>query len=220
MQPPNKHGFRKYCLDSDALVEGQTLRTYVRELGAQARLDEAAEVCHDRIHGKHASDREYSEQKYKSPIYFGEGGEFLRHCYFDFFGYEYDLKEVWSVNADDGAIPKDLGWDGGAVTTDGRHPVYFQDKTTEVHDKDYKMNDGSRVMNFAGSAAMHAIANENVDAERARFILWTTANGLDRSLLDRLHGKVEVVACESIAERVDGCESFWIKVARELSMGE
>lgn len=217
MPVANRHGFYRYCLDANALVEGMTLRTYVRELGSQAMSDEATAACRDSVGRRHISDTQFKERGYKSPTYFGEGGEFLRHCYFEFFGYEYGVKEVWSINADRGAIREDLGWDGGATTLAGDHPVYFQDKTTENHDKEHMMNDGSRIMNFVGSAAMHAIAVESIDAERARFILWTTASGLDRSLLERLHGQVEVVACKSITEKIDGNTTFWNIVSEKLA---
>ena len=219
MHPPNQHGFYRYCIDGNVLVERMTLRAYVQELGVQAMSARAVRVCHDRPRKRNSEDQEFSICGYKSPIYFGEGGEFLRHCYFEYFGgdREYGLKDVWSVNTDHGSIPDDLGWDGGAVTIDGCHPVYFQDKTTEDHQKKHQMNDGSRIMNFVGSAAMHSIAVESIDAERARFILWTTAAGLDRTLLERLHGKVEVVACKSITRKVDGNKEFWNMVAEKLS---
>ena len=219
---PNQHRFRKYCIDGSQLVAGKTLRYYVKELAKQAKTQQSVEIYGGTNREKYLSDPEYRKNSYLSPIYFGEGGEFLRHCYFEFFGHKYNLEAVWSLNTDHGAIADDLGWDGGAVSivssvdatgveTNKGAPVYFQDKTTERFGHLHSINDGSRLMNFFGSAALHAIASGQ--AEISRFIVWTSGKGLNKALYTRTHGRVEVVGNDRISEDTDGNTTFWNYVA-------
>lgn len=217
MPGQHDHRFPQYCLDGNALVERKTLRTYVKTLGQQAMTAEAAEAYSEKPREKYRSDKEYGKRGYLSPSYFGEGGEFLRHCYFEFFGRKHRLENVWSLNKGHGAVPVDMGWDGGATCTDSGAPVYIQDKTTEKHGNFHEMNDGSRIMNFAGSAAMHAIASGH--GNDARFVVWTTAKGLHPTLEARMHGRVEVVACQAIGGSVDGNTDFWDMVSGKLAKG-
>lgn len=220
IMPSNDHRFPDRCLDGGALVVRKTLRTFVKALGEQAKTQAAADAYSEPPRAKYRKDRSHGKQGLLSPTYFGEGGEFLRHCYFEFFGRSHNLEGVWSLNASHGSIPEDLGWDGGAVSIGRGDPIYIQDKTTGKHASRHEMNDGSRVMNFVGSAAMHAIASERdgngTVATNARFILWTTAKGVHRTLERRMHGMVEVVGCERISRDVDGVEGFWDFVSGKL----
>lgn len=225
MSLPNQHRFRKYCIEGSQLVEGKTLRYYVNELAKQAKTQRSVEIYGHTNKQKYVNDPAYSRNSYLSPVYFGEGGEFLRHCYFEFFGHKYNLEAVWSVNKDHGAIADYLGWDGGAVSskssvnaigveTSQGAPVYFQDKTTERFGHLYSMNDGSRLMNFFGSAALHAIATGQ--AEFARFIVWTSGKGMNKVLHRKTHGRVEVVGNDRISEDTDGNTAFWNYVAEKF----
>lgn len=111
----------------------------------------------------------------------------------------------------------DLGWDGGATCADSGDPVYIQDRTTEKHGSFHEMNDGSLLMNFVGSAAMHAVASGH--GNDARFVVWTTAKVLHPTLKARMHGRIEVVACHAIGGSVDGSTDFWGMASRKLIKG-
>ena len=202
MNPPNEHRFPKYCLDAEGLTKRPFLQVYVEELHRQAKSSEAVAV-YGKVRGTNMAT-----------FYEGEGGEFLRHCYFEAFGHEepYNLKDIWSLNMSEGLVPDDLGWDGTAVDAATGSPVYIQDKTTVKHETLLTMDSG--LMTFAGSAALHA--RKNGVAETARFLVWTTAAGLDWTLMDRMHEQVEVVAFKEISQRVDGNNEFWRLVADKL----
>ena len=218
MMKPNQHRFPRYCIDPDALTKGRTLEAYVHYLGEQANDQRAAHAYLNDIRGNEISS---SLGAYKSPSYFGDGGEFLRHCFFNFFGSHFYLRDVWSVNGDDGILCRDMGWDGGAVTSKefnwarSGSPVYIQDKTTHDFEKVYRTNDRSRIMNFVASAAMDAIVQGT--AHEARFILWTTGKGI-HSVLDRNTARrIEVVGYDKVTDLVNDHDEFWNSVAVVLS---
>ena len=221
MSAPNRHRFPQHCIDLDALIQGRTLESYLRALANQAN-DEAATRTY--LNGVCGTDVSEHRESYASPEYFGEGGEFLRHCFFDFFGSRFCLRDIWSVNARSGVIQRDRGWDGGAVTSKSHRnhdwaskgdPVYIQDKTTRNFSKLYETNDGSRIMNFVGAAAMDAIVQGH--AQKARFILWTTGKGLHYILEQNVGERLEVVGYEAISNLVDYCDDFWKSVAMNAS---
>lgn len=226
MKKANQHRFRRYCIDGRQLVEGKTLRTFVKSLARQSKSKRSQEIYGDRVREKYALENDYAKRGFRSPIYFGEGGEFLRHCYFEFFCHKYNLEEVWSLNSDHGPISEDLGWDGGAVSATNRthadsvvvrsgSPIYIQDKVTEHHERLHSLNDGSRLMNFFGSASLHAIATGRGDD--SRFIVWTTGKGIDKALYKRTHGRVEIVGSEAISEDIDGNSVFWKYVSSKFT---
>ena len=222
---PNQHRFRKYCFDGSQLVAGKTLRSYVKALAKQAKTQQSVEIYGNTNRQKYVNDPEYSRNSYLSPAYFGEGGEFLRHCYFEFFGHKYNLEAVWSVNKDHGALADYLGWDGGAVSSNSSvdangietskgAPVYFQDKITERFGHLHSINDGGSFMNFFGSAALHAMSIGQT--EFSRFIVWTSGKGMNKTLHRITHGRVEVVGNNRISEDTDGNTAFWNYVAEKF----
>lgn len=221
MSASNRHRFPQHCVDSDALTKGRTIEAYVHALASQADDERASHAYLRDIRGTDVSEHRGC---YASPEYFGDGGEFLRHCFFDFFGSHFCLEDVWSVNADSGILDKDRGWDGGAVTSQSssKHawagegdPVYIQDKTTEDFSRTYMTNDNSRIMNFVGAAAVDAIVKEH--AQRSRFIVWTTGTGLHPVLDQNIGGRVEVVGYGKITQLANNCEDFWMSVAKALA---
>ena len=215
MSASNRHRFSRHCVDPCALTLGRTVEAYIHELDTQSATRQAGDAYYECMRKKKNSEVS------SSSFYFGDGGEFLRHCFLDFFGSHFSLREVWSVNADDGVLDEDIGWDGGATTSCDHMwaqeggPVYIQDKTTRDFDKFFKINDGSKIMNFVGSAAMDAISREK--GQQARFILWTTGRGVHHSLERSTAGRVEVIGYERITKLANNCEDFWQSVARALA---
>ena len=72
-------------------------------------------------------------------------------------------------------------------------------------------------MNFWGSAAMHAIASGH--GSDTRSVVWTPAKGLHPTLEARMHGRVEVVACQAVGGSVDGSTDFWGTASRKMTKG-
>ena len=215
MSACNRHRFPRHCVDPDALTRGRTVEAYIHELDKQSATTQAGDAYHEHMRKK------INSEESSSSFYFGDGGEFLRHCFLDFFGSHFSLREVWSVNADDGILDEDIGWDGGATTSCNHmwaqegDPIYIQDKTTRDFDKFFKINDGSRIMNFVGSAAMDAISHKT--GQKARFILWTTGQGFHHTLERSTAGRVEVISYEKITKLANNCEDFWQSTAEALA---
>ena len=202
------HSFPDYCIGKDLLANSQTVAGYLDTLDSQSRNSEAKR--------KYISPAEED----RSIAYFGAGGEFLAHCYFEYFYKEYNLHEICSVDGR-GMSKRDKGWDIEAKTLEERKHrkivnakmdslVYIQVKTMTDPKYIHKINDGSRIMNFVGASAMDAISREQ--GHSARFVLWTTGGGIDRILDDNTCKRIEVISRNEIASYIDDNTRFWIHV--------
>ena len=202
-----QHRFQRYCIDPDKLTHGRTLEAFLHVLKNQSN-EEIAVQSYGK--GKELTDFAEHETTYRSPLYFGEGGEFLSHCFFEYYKDKYSIENIVSVNCN---IANDRGWDREAVTTRNfkwatcGSPVYIQDKTTLNSNKIFRMNDGSRIMNFLGAAAMDAITKGK--AQEARFILWTTGKSVHFSVDKVTFDRLEVVNGEMISSLINDNEKFW-----------
>ena len=216
------HSFHKYVVDAKALVKTNTLRGFNRELARQSNTDEAV-AKYQVLNGKPEED--YSQ--FKSPLYYGGGVEFLAESYFSFFGSAYNLTDIKSV--DDWDHPeRDRGSDHKAVSlkrqkykvpniiTEPASPVRIQTKGTLNPLKEHKTNDGSRIMNFVGSALAEACKSGS--AYQTRLILFTLGKGLHYRLEENTYRKIEVVHNKEIAKKIDNNPFFWNHVRERFGL--
>lgn len=207
------HSFSKYVIDAEALVKSQTLKSFNVELARQANTDEAVKKY--QVLNKSA-DEDYNN--FKSPLYYGAGVEFLSEGYFEFFDSDYNLKEI--VSMDDWDNPeKDRGSDHKAVSqkkvkykkqgiiSQPGSPIRFQTKGTLNPTKEHMTNDGSRIMNFVGSALAEACKGQT--AYSMRLILFTLGKGLHYKLDGNTYKRIEVVNYQEIRKKIDKNPFFW-----------
>ena len=216
------HSFHKYVVDAKALVKTNTLRGFNKELARQSNTDEAV-AKYQVLNG--TPEEDYSQ--FKSPLYYGGGVEFLAESYFSFFGSAYNLTDIKSV--DDWDHPeRDRGSDHKAVSlkrqkykvpniiTEPASPVRIQTKGTLNPMKEHMTNDGSRIMNFVGSAGMEAILTGT--AYQTRLLLFTLGKGLHFVLKENTYNKIEVVNNKAISRKIDNNPFFWNHVRDRLGL--
>ena len=216
------HSFYKYVVDAKALVKNSNLKKYNHELARQSNTDEAVKK-YQVLTG--ASEEDYSQ--FRSPLYYGAGVEFLAESYFSFFGSDYNLVDITSVDDWDNK-ERDRGSDHHAVSqmkkkykkqrviSSAASPIRIQTKGTLNPMKEHTTNDGSRIMNFVGSAGMEAILTGT--AYQTRFILFTLGKGLHYRLEENTYKKIEVVNYKEIARKIDGNPFFWNHVRDRLGL--
>lgn len=218
------HSFNKYVIDAEALVKDQTLKGYLTQLGKQAKTDEAFNRYEL---STQSNPYEADTQKYKSPKYFGAGGEFLAHNYFDFFGNDYNLVEYESV--DDWDDPKkDGGTDGYAKSqkeksyhkqftkTKPGSKVFIQVKTTENGGKVFMTNDYSRIPNFCMNAMSSSIVSGG--ANQDRYLLLHTGLKLHYRLVENSNNLIVEIGRKEIAKKVDHNPFFWNQVRKSFGL--
>lgn len=74
-----QHSSRRHCIDERELVEGKTLRTFVQSMVRQSESN-PQEIYVYKVRDKYSLEDDYVKRGFISPIYFGEGSEFLRCC--------------------------------------------------------------------------------------------------------------------------------------------
>ena len=216
------HSFYKYVNDAKALVKTNTLRGFNHELARQANTDEAVKK-YQVLTG--ASEEDYSQ--FKSPLYYGAGVEFLAESYFSFFGSDYNLVDIKSVDdwddkgrdrgSDHMAVSqKKLDYKTQRVISAPGSPIRIQTKGTLNPMKEHKTNDGSRIMNFVGSAGMEAILTGT--AYQTRLLLFTLGKGLHFVLKENTYNKIEVVNNKAISRKIDNNPFFWNHVRDRLGL--
>jgi len=216
------HSFPQFCIDPEALVKKQTMKDFVKEAGRQANTDEAASKYNQNLFD---IDEDY--KGYKAPRYFGAAWEYFRHVYMDVYGSEYNLYGVYSNDDWDNPLP-DRGGDGGASSRKKKHyrkreiqtepgsPVYFQDKATENWVKKFMTNDGSRIMNYIGYAQADAFRRKA--AYQARYLLFTSGQGLHWKLKENTCDIIEVIDGKHIGDKSNGDQVFWNELRRHLGL--
>jgi transcription antitermination factor NusG len=206
------HSFNQYVNDAEKLLETETLKGFTKELVKQSNTTEAVNKY------QVLSPKEDEYTKFKSPLYFGSGVEFLSFGFFDFFGSDYNLIQVTSI--DDWDNPqRDIGFDLNAVSqkhkkykkqavvSEAGSPIYIQVKGTDNPIKEHMTNDGSRIMNFVGASLAKARKDGNIYT--TRLILFTLGKGLHWALNDNTSNCVEVIGNIQISKKIDNNPYFW-----------
>jgi hypothetical protein len=207
----NNHSFKVYCIDPSVLLAKPNLDNYLKVLKSQANDPLALIPYHDNTPD--------SDQKIQAPRYFGAGGEFLAHCFFEFFGNDYNLFDVESNDNDDREL-NDGGVDITAKTIKTKiykqlcytkaiagSPVYIQVKTPTNRMREFMTNDGSNIMNFYGHA--QGLARQAGQSFYSRYILFTTGKSLHWKLNSNTQGMITVVNYNEIKRKIDNNEVFF-----------
>lgn len=216
------HSFHKYVVNAKALVKTNTLRGFNKELARQSNTDEAV-AKYQVLSG--VSEEDYSQ--FRSPLYYGGGVEFLAESYFSFFGSDYNLIDLKSVDdwdhperdrgSDHKAVSqKKMKYKGPNIITEPASPVRIQTKGTLNPLKEHKTNDGSRIMNFVASALAEACKSGS--AYQTRLILFTLGKGLHYRLEENTYRKIEVVNNKEIARKIDNNPFFWNYVRERFGL--
>ena len=216
------HSFHKYVVNAKALVKTNTLRGFNKELARQSNTDEAV-AKYQVLSG--VSEEDYSQ--FRSPLYYGGGVEFLAESYFSFFGSDYNLIDLKSVDdwdhperdrgSDHKAVSqKKMKYKGPNIITEPASPVRIQTKGTLNPLKEHKTNDGSRIMNFVASALAEACKSGS--AYQTRLILFTLGKGLHYRLEENTYRKIEVVNNKEIARKIDNNPFFWNHVRERFGL--
>ena len=207
----NNHSFKTYCINPSDLLAKPKLDNYLKILKVQANDPAALIPYHDKIPDEN--------QQIQAPRYFGAGGEFLAHCFFEFFGNDYNLFDVESIDNVDREL-NDGGIDIEAKTIKEKiykqqchtkaianSPVYIQVKTTTNRMREFMTNDGSNIMNFYGHA--QGVARQSGHSFYARYILFTTGKGLHWKLDSNTQHMIIVINYNEIKRKIDDNEVFF-----------
>jgi len=222
------HSWFKYCVDAQPYQKLSSLKDFVGYLKKQSNTEEALVPYRESTRfADYDEDGEF-QGKLKAPRYFGAGIEALAETYFEVFGSEHNLANYSSqdsINAD----LEDTGYDAVAYTAKKKvykgkiskiaepgNRIYVQIKGSLNPIKEFKTNDGSRVMNFYGNSQGHA--RMIGEGNRARFILFTTAKGLHHKLENNTFKEIEVINFEKIRKKIDNNPFFWSALFEKLGL--
>jgi hypothetical protein len=143
------------------------------------------------------------------------------------FSQEYNVTNIESIDDEDKS-GKDRGVDLTARVIKGKvykefncaartnSPVFIQVKTAVRSNKEYKTNDGSRIMNFFGHA--QAAARSEGAAYTARYILFTTGQGIHYQLKENTFGLIQVINFKEISDKIKGNRVFWNRMREKFGL--
>lgn len=207
-----KHKFKDLCLDWDDLLAKPRLGDFLRRLHRQGQSDAAQRLVQPyKDYSADVSDY--------SPVYFGMGVEVLAEAYLMFYGGVHHAVSEIEMTSQAGKLEIDLGVDGRARTicelplgktrrlARSNSPVYLQVKGTLNSAKIYTANDGSRITNFISNAATGAIRSGY--ATQARYLLFTTGDGIHHTLDAMTNGFIEVINYKKINQLTRKDHVFW-----------
>lgn len=200
-----KHVFTNYCVDWAELLSDTNLDRMIDTAHKQSKMEEA------KVRVDFANYKDYGADE-SCPAYFGMWGEWLAGMWLEHFGQIFNIEGVKMLDVE-GNSAQDLGVDGFARTikepksnrafsSTGRapvqgSPVYIQVKATKNRSKMYEPNDGSRLPNFMTHAQMLAMKGQK--AYQARYVLFTTGQGIDYKLEDMTGNLMEVIPYKVIS---------------------
>lgn len=224
------HSFFKYCIEPSDFQKVRKLKDFVSVLKKQSNNDDALIPYRESVRLSNYNEDEEFIGKLKAPRYFGAGIEAFSEVFFEVYGSEYNIVNYKSQDdADDDN--EDTGYDATANTMKKKiykgkiskiclpgNKVYVQVKGSLNPVKEFKTNDGSRIMNFYGNSQGHA--RMIGEGNRARFILFTTAKDLHHKLKSNTFNEIEVVNFERIKKKVDNNPFVWNEFFKKLGLPE
>lgn len=205
-----QHVFTARCIDFEPILAQADLRKMLKLVFEQSRTEEA------RRRVDFANYKDYDADEF-CPIYFGMFVEWLAWHFLNHYGHVFNVQAV-EMTASIGSAEKDYGVDGRGLSvkdqlmnSTGRKcvngsPVYVQVKGTMNSRKEYQANDGSRLTNFATNAMSDAIRGGY--AYQARYILFTTGQGIHFSLDEMTNKMFEIVNFKVVRRLMDKDTSF------------
>jgi len=218
------HSFAKQAPLRKELLEGNTLKEYVRVANKLASDKKAIKVYHLGEY-KHLLNNPDAW----SPHYFGASIEFLCESFFEVFGAKYNVGNIRSTDdyhnaEDDGGVDhyaeslthKALKGSQNYRRACPMSPVYIQTKGTTNRTKEFTTNDGSRIPNFMSNAQQQALQEGHPCT--ARYILFTTGKGMHYKLAKNHGEMVEVINFKEISKSVDGNIVFWNQMRKKAKV--
>lgn len=206
------HRFSKVCIDHAELARATSVKDFLAKLLKQSNRPEAQLPYHE----SQPQTDEVTGAKILAPRYFGAGGEFFAEVFFQVYGHRYNIAEV-NFTDDAARTGTDTGVDAYAKSVKEQKllsrraapgtMVYVQVKTALNPMKDFTTNDGSRIMNFFANAQAHALCAG--ESYQARYVLWTTGNGLHWCLEQNTYKLIEVINYREIHKLTKGDHIFW-----------
>ena len=211
-------------LDPDELLSKADLKHMLKIAEEQSKTSAAKDSI--------ARDKKFKEEEW-CPAYFGSFVEWLVEHFLRKFGHEPKFNITRPLMcAQDGAQYQDYGVDGHAETLKNLPKtnksrtrdhiagsrVYIQVKGSVSSRKEHQVNDGSRIANFIGNAATCAILDKC--AYTARFVLVTTASGVNHHVNNMANNLLEVIAFDDLSSRINGDVDFLNQMRREIGLPE
>lgn len=195
------HIFTNICTDFTPILAQANLDRMLKEVYNQSKT----ELAKMRIN---ITDYKDYDQDQWNPKYFGMFVEWLAEHYLNHYGSRYNIHAVMMTDSVD-STAEDYGIDGRGLSiktqllqssarrAQSGSPVYVQVKGTLNKTKEYQANDGSRIPNFGLNAMSEAIKTGR--PQQARYIIFTTGQGLHYSLEDKMaNGLFEVIGYQEI----------------------
>jgi hypothetical protein len=205
-----QHVFTARCVDFEPILAEASIRKMLKVVFEQSKTEEAKKRV------DFANYKDYDTDEF-CPIYFGMFVEWLAWHFLNHYGHVFNIQEV-EMTASIGASEKDYGIDGRGLSVKdqsmnntGRKcangsPVYVQVKGTMNSRKEYQANDGSRLTNFATNAMSDSIRSGY--AYQARYLLFTTGQGIHFSLEEMTNKMFEIVNFKVIKRLIDKDTAF------------
>lgn len=221
----NKHIFENYAINWEELLSKPNLDSMLKAASKQSKTAEALARVDPRAYAKSQFPDEVD-----CPMYFGLFVEWLAEKYITEFCYDYNIQAI-RMTAEIGSLTKDLGVDGQGVcitsqkgslmTRTRRAPVtgssvFLQVKGTLNKSKLYQANDGSRLTNFMTNAM--TTAGMRGQFYQARYVLFTTGQGLHHSLEEMSNGYIEVINHALISKKINGNTVFLNKLRESVGL--
>lgn len=211
--------FEKICIDFADILQQSTLTNMLKVVNKQSKTEEAKKRT-DFLHYK-----DYNQDE-SCPMYLGLFVEWYAYHWFEHFGFLKNISQV-QLSTVTNSTTVDLGVDAQGITSvninkKGRitpikgSPVYIQIKGTLNKSKTYCANDGSRLPNFVTNATTSAITSGY--AYQARYILFTTGNGVHHTLRAMWNEIVEVINYQKITELADYNCSFINNMRKSVNL--
>jgi len=218
-----KHVFENHCVDFESILKTSDIKQMLKIVQKQSLTDEAKKrmgVEEYKTHNKYDVNDLDKKDDPRSPVYFGMFVEWYAQEFLNHFGAHYNIMNVNMYDAV-GSSNDDYGVDGmglsmsaelksntngPGITHQKGSPVYLQVKGTVNHGKSHAPNDGSRLPNFTTNAMSSAIKLHQ--AYQSRYVLFTTAKGIDHHLGNMWNGMVEVIGIGEIVKHTNRNEVF------------
>lgn len=221
------HSWFGYCTDASAYERCRNLNQFVKALHSQSNTEAAQIPYRETVRWDQDHDTE-TQSLIGAPRYFGAGFEAFAETFLTVFDDHFNLSEVRSVDSAQ-EDQEDTGYDITAVSAREKlyrgminkrvqqgSPVYVQVKGALNPTRQFTTNDGSRIMNFYANA--QSVARMTGKAYQARYLLFTSAQGLHYKLEANTHKDIEVIGHARINKMIRNNPLFWNPFRKQLGL--